>query len=261
LRRLLLPLVWFPALLALAGCKQGYSPNIYAANAAQAEAAVQRGIIIGVRQVTISTDGTIGAATGGAVGGVAGSQLSGGPVVTALGAIGGTLVGGIGGAAAAQAVSATKGWEYIVQEAGDKLVSVTQTSKTPLPLGMDVLVIAGAQQARIVPDYTMRTVAAGPAAQPAASTPAKTAAAPGVSGPLEIDISPALPSGAAAEPLQVPPVTVASDPAAAPAAHPPSANSGAVPAAPSATPSQATVPIAATGSAAAPAGSAAAATP
>jgi outer membrane lipoprotein SlyB len=223
LRSLALPLVLFPGLLTLtlAGCNEGYSPNTYASNAAQEEAAVQRGMIIGVRPVTITTDGTVGAATGGAAGGLAGSQVSGAPVVTALGAIGGTLVGGIGGTAAAQAVGKTKGWEYIVQEEpGDKLVSVTQTSKTALPIGLHVLVIAGTQQARIVPDYTVQIAAAPPpAAKPAATT--KTAAAP--AGPTidEIDISPALPDSGAADPSQPAPITVGNDPTTAPPPSPP----------------------------------------
>jgi outer membrane lipoprotein SlyB len=194
--------------LALAGCGGGYSANTYAADAAQVEAQVQRGTIIGVRQITITPNGTIGAATGGAVGGVAGAQAPGAPVVTALGAIGGTLVGGIGGAAAAQAVGQTKGWEYIVQEEpGDKLVSVTQTSKTPLPTGLHVLVIAGTQQARIVPDYTVR-IAAPPAA-PAAAAPDGLATA-------EIHISPALPASDGAQSAQQAPVAVAPVPVPVP---------------------------------------------
>ena len=143
MRRLALSFVLLSGLLPLIGCKPAYSPNTYASTAAQAEATVDRGIIIGVRQVTIASSGAIGAATGGAAGGVAGSQLAGGPLTTAFGAIGGTLVGGIGGTAAAQAVADTKGWEYIVQEPDAKLVSVTQTSKAALPIGLHVLVVAG----------------------------------------------------------------------------------------------------------------------
>ncbi len=222
MHRLALPYFLVTSLLplTLAGCNGGYSPNTYASSAAQVEANVQRGMIVGVRQVLISANGTIGAAAGGGAGGVAGSQVSGGPVVTALGAIGGTLVGGIGGTAAARAVGDTKGWEYIVQEEpGDKLVSVTQTSKTPLPLGLNVLVIAGTQQARIVPDYTVQ-VAAAPAGHAAVANAAKTAAAPEGSTTLEFDISPILPAAGAAEPVQGAPITVASDPTTTPAPGP-----------------------------------------
>jgi len=225
LQRFALPIALFAGFLplTLAGCNAGYSPNTYASSAAQEEATVQRGMIVGVRQVMISANGTIGAAAGGAAGGVAGAQVSGGPVVTALGAIGGTLVGGIGGTAAAHAVADTKGWEYIVQEApGDKLVSVTQTSKTALPLGLNVLVIAGTQQARIVPDYTVQ-IAAAPTAKPVATSIAKTAASSNGSATLEIDISPVLPASGSAGPLQAAPITVASDPATPPAPGPASA--------------------------------------
>lgn len=203
MRRLALPFLLFP--LGLAGCHPGYSPNTYASNAAQVEANVQRGVIIGVRQVLISASGTIGAATGGAAGGVAGAQISGSPVTTAFGAIGGTLIGGVGGAAAAQALADTKGWEYIVQETGDKLVSVTQTSKTALPIGQHVLVISDTQQARIVPDYTVETT---PAAKPVAPASDSTA--------TEINLSPFSPPIDTADPLPIDPANAAIDPASPP---------------------------------------------
>ena len=212
--------------LALGGCHPGYSPNTYASSAAQQEAAVQRGLIIGVRQVTIAANGTIGAAAGGAAGGVAGAQVAGAPVVTALGAIGGTLVGGIAGAAAAQAVADTKGWEYIVQESGDKLVSVTQTSKQPLPVGLHVLVISDSQQARIVPDYTVQMATAAP---PAAAA-AKPEAANG-SAEVEMNIGPLPPAVAGAADLQVAPVPAANDPVAPATASPAGPTAAPVPAA------------------------------
>jgi outer membrane lipoprotein SlyB len=214
LRRLALSFVLLSGLLPLIGCKPGYSPNTYASNAAQDEATVERGVIIGVRQVTIAASGAIGAATGGAAGGVAGSQISGGPLTTAFGAIGGTLVGGIGGTAAAQAIANTKGWEYIVQEDGEKLVSVTQTSKTPLPIGQHVLVIADSQQARIVPDYTVQ-VAAPPTANVNAAKPASASAG---SATTEINIGPLPTADDASEPSELATVTVGTDPAAKPPA-------------------------------------------
>lgn len=225
LRRLVLPYL-LPGLLlpTLAGCKPGYSPNTYAATAAQQEAAVQRGIVIGVRQVQISTSGAVGAAAGGAVGGLAGAQVPGGSVGTALGAIGGTLVGGVGGAAAAQAVGETKGWEYIVQESGDKLVSVTQTSKTALPIGQHVLVIADSQQARIVPDYTV---------QPAPPPAAKPAVPDGTAAP-EINVSPLLPAAGDLAPLQLAPLDMGGAATVPPTLASPASNPAPAPAAPDA---------------------------
>src|SRR6202046_3380299 len=218
LRRFALPFFLFPGFLplALAGCHEGYSPNTYAANAAQQEAAVQRGVIIGVRQVLISADGTVGAAAGAAAGGLVGAQVPGSPVTTAFGAIGGALVGGIGGTAAEQAVADTKGWEYIVQETGEKLVSITQTSKTSLPIGLHVLVIADTQQARIVPDYTEQTatapvsVAAGKKSAVAMATKTAAASNGSTTAPVHVSVSPLLPATGAAGPAQAAPALAVS---------------------------------------------------
>jgi outer membrane lipoprotein SlyB len=243
LRRLTLPFLLFPGFLplALAGCSEGYSPNTYASTAAQQQATVQRGVIIGVRPVLISADGTIGAAAGGAVGGVAGAEAAGGPVTTTLGAVGGALVGGVGGTVAEQAVADAKGWEYIVQETGGSLVSVTQTSKMALSVGLHVLVIDG-KQARIVPDYTVQIAAASPAAKvpesaaegqkPAVPKATKTAAASNVSTTTPIHVSPVPPAAGAAAPLQAAPVTVASGPTVPSAPSPASAGPAATPLAP-----------------------------
>ncbi len=243
MRRLAFPLLLFAELLPifLTGCSEGYSPNTYAATAAQQEATVQRGVIIGVRPVLISADGTIGAAAGGAAGGVSGAQVSGGPVVTAFGAIGGALVGGIGGAAAEQAVADAKGWEYIVQETGEKLVSITQTSKAALPVGLHVLVIAGKEQARIVPDYTVQSATASPTAtvrqspaaglEPAVTKATKTASAPNGSTITPINVSPPPPAAGAVGPLQAAPVTAARAPTAPSVPSPASAAPAPAPAA------------------------------
>jgi outer membrane lipoprotein SlyB len=253
LRCLTLPFLLFSGLLplALTGCSEGYSPNTYAAAAAQQQATVQRGVIIGARPVLISADGTIGAAAGGAVGGVAGAEAAGGPVTTALGAVGGAVVGGIGGTVAEQAVADAKGWEYIVQETGGSLVSVTQTSKMALPVGLHVLVIDG-KQARIVPDYTVQIAAASPAAavpesaatrkKSAMTTATKTAAASNGSTATPIHVSPIPPAAGAAGPLQATPVTAASGPTVPSAPSPASADPAATPLAPSSTSGEAATP-------------------
>src|SRR5487761_2725074 len=136
------------------------------ARAAQQAAKVERGVIVGVRAVVITPNGTVGAVSGAAAGGVAGSQAPGGGLASAFGAIGGSLVGGLVGTATEQTTADTKGWEYIVQEPDGHLVSVTQTDKLALPIGLHVLVIAG-KQARIVPDYTVQVAGAGKPAKPA----------------------------------------------------------------------------------------------
>lgn len=157
-------------LLALSGCARSYSPDTYAAGAAQQAAKVARGVIVGVRAVVITPTGTVGAVSGAAAGGAAGSQTPGGPLGAAFGAIGGSLVGGLVGTATEQTTAEAKGWEYIVQEPDGHLVSVTQTDKRALPVGLHVLVIAG-KQARIVPDYTVHVAGAGKQAPDLAAAP------------------------------------------------------------------------------------------
>ena len=156
-------------LLSLVACGPDYSPDTYATNAVQQANKVEQGVVIGVRDVAVSANGTMGAVTGGAAGGIAGSQVGVGPV-SAFTALGGTLVGGITGSAIEHASGDTKAFEYIVRKTGNELVSVTQKDKAPLVLGQRVLVIAG-NQARLVPDYTIGMTSADKARAAEASSP------------------------------------------------------------------------------------------
>ncbi|MBV8914165.1 MAG: hypothetical protein JOZ05_14140 [Acetobacteraceae bacterium] len=163
-----------PFLLAiplLAGCEPNYSPDTYATNAVQQANKVEQGVVVGVREVTVSASGTTGAVTGAAAGGIAGSQAPGGGVSTALGALGGTLVGGLIGTGVEKAAGEARAFEYIVRKPNGELISVTQRDPAPLAVGQKVLVIAG-NQARIVPDYT---VAPEPAPAPASAPPSPPA--------------------------------------------------------------------------------------
>lgn len=137
----------------LGACASDYSPNTYNTAAVQQASKVERGVIVGLRDVVVSAKGTTGAVTGAAAGGVAGSQAPGG-VGSALGAIGGSLIGGIVGSSVEQATADAPAYEYIVQKTSGELVSVTQKDENRLAIGQKVLVIAG-PQARIVPDYTV----------------------------------------------------------------------------------------------------------
>src|SRR5579864_3409670 len=85
------------AFAVLVGCAPDYSPNTYSGNAVQQANKVEPAVVIGFRQVKISANGTIGAVTGGAAGGVLGSQTDATGITSALGTVGGTLVGGIVG--------------------------------------------------------------------------------------------------------------------------------------------------------------------
>lgn len=219
-------LILVPVLAPLAACGPTYSPNTYAANAAQQANKADQGIIIGVRPVRISAAGTVGTVTGAAAGGLAGSQAGAGPT-SAFAALGGSLIGGLTGAAVEHATADADAYEYIVKKTNGELVSVTQKDRTPLPLGSHVLVIAG-NQARITPDYTFPSIAAeirptkpaGAGTDAKASDTAKADAAAAGDGALPASVSavpPAMPS--------VPASTVAGVPASGGAAPPLEANS------------------------------------
>lgn len=136
----------------IAGCTPNYSPNTYAATATQQANKVERAVVIGFREVHISTNGTVGAVTGGAAGGVLGSQANAFGINSALGAVGGTAIGSLLGTSIEHVTGDTKGWEYIVRKPDGELLSVTQKEERPLAVGQKVLVITGSQ-ARIVADY------------------------------------------------------------------------------------------------------------
>jgi outer membrane lipoprotein SlyB len=152
-------------LLPLAGCGPDYSPNTYASSAAQQANKVDQGIVVGVRRVDIRAQTSTGAVTGGAVGGIAGSQAPGSGVVSAIGARGGSLIGGILGSTVEQTAIDSTAYEYVVRKPNGELISVTQKDESPLGIGQNVLVIAGSQ-ARIVADYTVAPPAP-PAVAPA----------------------------------------------------------------------------------------------
>src|SRR5579859_5835084 len=144
------------SLSLLAACGgTDYSPNTYASGAAQSASKVDAGFVIGFREVMISANGTVGAVTGGAAGGVLGSQAGSSGLDNALGGVIGSAVGSIVGSTIEHVTGDTKGWEYIVKKRNGDFISVTQTEPKPLALGQKVLVLSSAQQARVIPDYSV----------------------------------------------------------------------------------------------------------
>jgi outer membrane lipoprotein SlyB len=223
------------ALAALAGCTRNYSPNTYSSAAAQQANKVVQGVVAGFRQVEITPDGTVGTVTGGAAGGILGSQAPGGGVTTALSALGGTVVGGLFGTAIEKSAGTTTGFEYLVRKADGELLSVTQKDPTPLAVGQKVLLIEG-NQARIVPDYS---VPAEPAVPPAVAAPAQKeapasaapTAAPAAAGPANAPGPGPAPAEAPPTPLHPSPTAAAEAPASKQAEDAqPNVTSGAEPA-------------------------------
>lgn len=196
------------AAAALSGCGPSYSPNTYASNATQQANKVEQGVVVGVREVAISASGTVGTVTGGAAGGIAGSQMGVG-TLSAFTALGGTLLGGLVGNTVEHVTSDTKGFEYIVRKPNGDLVSVTQKDTVPLALAQKVLVIAGTQ-ARVVPDYTMQS-----------EPPAKDAVKAEPAKPEQVTVGPDEPIAETAEALKGKPgEPQAEKPAAFPSANP-----------------------------------------
>jgi outer membrane lipoprotein SlyB len=157
-------------LLLVAGCAPDYSPNTYSSNAVQLANKVEPGVIIGFREVEISASGTVGAVTGGAAGGILGSQVGTFGYNAALGSVAGGAVGGLIGSTIVRVASDTTGWEYIVRKPNGDLLSVTQREPQPIPVGQAVLVITG-PQARIVPDYAAATGHAAATTEAPPATP------------------------------------------------------------------------------------------
>jgi outer membrane lipoprotein SlyB len=207
-------------LVAVVGCGPDYSPNTYSTAAVQQANKVDQGVIAGYREIEIRADGTVGAVTGGAAGGVLGAQEPDGGVITALSAIGGTLVGGIIGTSVEHAAGDTTAFEYIVRKTGGDLVAVAQKDARPLPIGLKVLVIEG-KQARIVADYTVPLDVPAPSAAKNDDGTAKAATGSAGETPKDAAVVPA-PAPQPA-PAETQPVAATPSPAPAPQAVDPSA--------------------------------------
>jgi outer membrane lipoprotein SlyB len=177
-----LPLLVLPVLMMLVACAERYTPDTYATRAVQQANKVEQGVVVGVRKVQISAEGSTGAAAGAAAGGVLGAQTPGGGIGQALGGVGGALVGGLIGKATESAAVDTPAYEYVVRTEKEDLLSVTQNDTVPLAIGQKVLVITG-NQARVVPDYTVATAPRSPAREAAPARPEPPEAKPAQPAP------------------------------------------------------------------------------
>ena len=141
------------ASLGLSGCVTMPSNTSYSSQEVGRISTVQKGTIIAMRLVDVSSTGKDGSAVGGAIGAVGGSSIGSNGRDNLAGAIVGAVVGSAVGAAADKSGSAQKMTEFIVQlEQGDP-IAIVQSNEGNLSIGNKVLIIKSGVT-RIVLDTT-----------------------------------------------------------------------------------------------------------
>lgn len=141
------------SLLVLAGCaNRSASGSTYTYGQAQQEQIVRYGTVVSVRPIVIQADKSsgVGALSGAALGGVAGSSIGGGKgqVMTT---IGGALLGGLAGNVIEGQVTKTQGLEITVRLDNGETRVIAQADDIPLSSGQRVQVISGGGPTRVVP--------------------------------------------------------------------------------------------------------------
>jgi len=129
--------------LVLSGCPASMSGGAYTRNQAREAQEVRLGYVESVRQVLIEgTKSGVGAVSGAALGGVAGSTIGRGRGQVA-GAIGGAVLGGLAGSAIEENATRQPGLEITVQLDNGRMVAVTQAADEPFYPGDRVRVLIG----------------------------------------------------------------------------------------------------------------------
>lgn len=129
--------------LVLSGCPASMSGSAYTRDQARQAQDVQLGYVESVRQVMIEgTKSGVGAVSGAALGGVAGSTIGKGRGQVA-GAIGGAVLGGVAGSAIEENVTRQPGLEITVRLDNGRMIAVTQAADEPFYPGDRVRVMTG----------------------------------------------------------------------------------------------------------------------
>ncbi|HPE73342.1 MAG TPA: glycine zipper 2TM domain-containing protein [Candidatus Competibacter sp.] len=129
--------------LVLSGCPASMSGGAYSRSQAREAQEVRLGYVESVRQVLIEgTKSGVGAVSGAALGGVAGSTIGRGRGQVA-GAIGGAVLGGLAGSAIEENATRQPGLEITVQLDNGRMVAVTQAADEPFYPGDRVRVLIG----------------------------------------------------------------------------------------------------------------------
>ena len=139
--------------LVLSGCPASMSGGAYSRDQAREAQEVRLGYVESVRQVLIEgTRSGVGAVSGAALGGVAGSTIGRGRGQVA-GAIGGAVLGGLAGSAIEENATRQPGLEITVQLDNGRMVAVTQAADEPFYPGDRVRVLIGSDGTTRVAHY------------------------------------------------------------------------------------------------------------
>ncbi len=129
--------------LVLSGCPASMSGGAYSRDQVREAQDVRLGYVESVRQVLIEgTRSGVGAVSGAALGGVAGSTIGRGRGQVA-GAIGGAVLGGLAGSAIEENATRQPGLEITVQLDNGRMLAVTQAADEPFYPGDRVRVLIG----------------------------------------------------------------------------------------------------------------------
>ena len=134
----------------ITGCASTSSGSVYSSSQARGEQTVRMGVVESVRQVTIEgSKSGVGTIAGGAIGGVAGSNIGGGNRGSAVGTILGAVAGGVAGSAIEQSATKKQGLEITVKLDNGELRAVTQDADEIFRPGERVRLLSGSGVTRV----------------------------------------------------------------------------------------------------------------
>ena len=134
----------------IAGCASTSSGSVYSGGQARQEQTVRMGVVESVRQVTIEgSKSGVGTIAGGAIGGVAGSNIGGGNRGSAVGTILGAVAGGVGGDAIERGTTKKQGLEITVKLDNGELRAITQEADESFRPGERVRLLSGSGVTRV----------------------------------------------------------------------------------------------------------------
>ncbi len=138
------------ATAAITGCASTSSGSVYSGGQARQEQTVRMGVVESVRQVSIEgSKSGVGTIAGGAIGGVAGSNIGGGNRGSAVGTILGAVAGGIAGNAIEQGTTKKQGLEITVKLDNGELRAITQEADESFRPGERVRLLSGGGVTRV----------------------------------------------------------------------------------------------------------------